>query len=71
MRGTNEKITQARSARPTGGLGSRANRIRSQQAENRPLVGMPQAPGWLAQPEAKVRDLNGICFPFRARGQGS
>ena len=60
-----------RSARPTGGLGSRANRIRSQQAENRPLVGMPQAPGWLAQPEAKVRDLNGICFPFRARGQGS
>jgi hypothetical protein len=34
-------------------------------------VGMPQAPGWLAQPEAKLRELTGICFTCRTRRQGS
>ena len=50
-----------RSARPTGGQGSRANRIRSQQAENRSLDGMPQAPGRLVRPEAQLHQLAGGC----------
>ena len=50
-----------RSAGPTGGQGSRANRIRSQQAENSSLVGMPQAPGWLVRPEAQFHQLAGGC----------
>ncbi len=33
-------------------------------------VGMPQAPGWLAQPEAKLRELTGICFPSAQDGKG-
>ena len=55
MRGTNEKITEDQELRHQ----HPRCRIRSQQAENRPLGGMPQAPGRLAQPEAKVRELNG------------
>ena len=50
-----------RSARPTGGQGSRANRIRSQQAENRSLGGMPQAPGRLVRPEAQLYQLAVGC----------
>ncbi|MFZ4083498.1 MAG: hypothetical protein ACOYKN_19885 [Pirellula sp.] len=48
MRGTNEKITEDEELRHQHAR----CRIRSQQAKNRSLGGVPQAPGWLAQPEA-------------------
>ena len=53
MRCTNEKITEDEELRHQ----HTRCRIRSQQAENSSLVGMPQAPGWLARPEAQVREL--------------
>ena len=48
MRGTSEKITEDQELPHQ----QTRCRIRSQQAENRSLDGMPQAPGRLAQPEA-------------------
>ena len=57
MRGTNEKITEDEESRHQHTRG----RIRSQQAENSSLVGMPQAPGWLARPEAQLHLLAGGC----------
>ena len=46
--GTNEKITEDEELRHQ----HTRCRIRSQQAENRSLGGMPQAPGRLVRPEA-------------------
>ena len=63
----NEKITEDEELRHQ----HTRCRIRSQQTENRSLGGMPQAPGWLAQPEAQLHQLAGSSIPFRARWQGS
>ena len=80
MRGTNEKITEDEELRHQ----HTRCRIRAQQAENPSLGGMPQAPGWLAQPlvvrllpgrlvrpEAQLHQLAGGCFTGRTRRPGS
>ena len=55
MRGTNEKITEDEELRHQ----HPRCRIRSQQAENSSLGGMPQAPGRLVRPEAQFHQLVG------------
>ena len=55
MRGTNEKITEVEDLRHEH---TRCG-IRSQQAENRYLGGMPQAPGRLVRPVAQLHQLAG------------
>jgi hypothetical protein len=67
MRGTNEKITEDEELRHQ----HTRCRIRSQQAENRSLGGMPQAPGRLVRPEAQLHQLAGGCFTGRTRRPGS
>jgi len=57
MRSTNEKITEDQELRHQ----DPRCRIRSQQAENRSLGGMPQAPGRLVRPEAQLHQLAGGC----------
>jgi len=67
MRGTNEKFTEDEELRHQ----HTRCRIRSQQAENRFLGGMPQAPGRLVRPEAQLHQLAGGCFTGRTRRPGS
>ncbi|MCE2752215.1 MAG: hypothetical protein LW720_10025 [Pirellula sp.] len=55
MRGTNEKITEDEEFRQQ----HPRCRIRSQQADNRSLGGIPQAPGRLVRPEAQFHPLAG------------